>query len=135
MCSRPSVPTFADSASSGLPPWQLADVLSISDLHVYPSVPFVLSWSLLNALACECVVLASDVPPVREVMTDGVNGLLRDFFDEDGLSAAALEVLRDPATSRPLGRAGRALIEERYAVDVTLPHLVALLTRVAGRKT
>ena len=36
----------------------LAAVLRRSDLHVYLSVPFVLSWSVLNALACGCVVLA-----------------------------------------------------------------------------
>ena len=62
---------------------ELADVLCLSDLHVYLTVPFVLSWSLLNAMACGCVVLASDVAPVREVIVPGENGLVEPLFDVD----------------------------------------------------
>jgi glycosyltransferase involved in cell wall biosynthesis len=112
-------------------PDRLVDVLSLADLHVYLTVPFVLSWSLLNAMACECVILASDVPPVREVVEDGRTGLLADFFDADALAARALEVLRDPAGHRPLGAAARALVEERYAVDRTAPLLWELFQRLA----
>jgi glycosyltransferase involved in cell wall biosynthesis len=72
----------------------LVDVLSLSDLHVSLTVPFVLSWSLLDALACECVVLASATAPVREVIDAGVTGLLADFFDVDGLAVRALQVLK-----------------------------------------
>ncbi|MCP4626346.1 MAG: glycosyltransferase [bacterium] len=64
-----------------VPRQQLADILSMSDLHIYLTVPFVLSWSMLNALACECVVLASDTAPVKEFITHNDNGLLNDFFD------------------------------------------------------
>jgi glycosyltransferase involved in cell wall biosynthesis len=116
-----------------LPADRLAEVLSVSDLHLYLTVPFVLSWSLLDALACECVVLASDVPPVREVIADGRTGLLGGFFDVDGLTAAALRVLKDPAGWRSLGRAGRALVEERYQLDVTFPLLTGLFERAARR--
>ena len=54
-------------------PEQLADILRISDLHIYLTAPFVLSWSLLNAMASGCVVLGSDVPPVRELIEPGQN--------------------------------------------------------------
>ena len=114
-----------------LPGATLAEVFSVSDLHVYLTVPFVLSWSLLDALACECVVLASDVAPVREVIHDGATGIVRDFADVDALTAAALMVLRDPARFRPLGRAGRALVEATYSFDVTYPRLRSLFERVA----
>lgn len=67
---------------------QLVEILSLSDLHIYLSVPFVLSWSLFNALACEGVVLASDTPPVRELIRPRKNGLLADFHDK--LSAVRL---------------------------------------------
>jgi glycosyltransferase involved in cell wall biosynthesis len=115
-----------------VPPDRLADILSVSDLHVYLTVPFVLSWSLLDALACECVVLGSDVAPVREILTHERTGLLRDFFDVDGLAAEALRVLKDPPAFRPLGAAGRALVEERYDVERSLAALWALFTRAAS---
>lgn len=101
-------------------------VLSLSDLHVYLTVPFVLSWSVLDALSCECTVLASNTAPVREVIDDGVNGLLTDFGDEEGLAARALHALRDPAAHRELGTAGRETVEARYALDVTFPRLLEL---------
>ena len=116
-----------------VPTDQLVDVFSVSDLHVYLTVPFVLSWSLLDALACETVVLASDVPPVREVIRPDETGLIAGFADVEALANTALRVLKDPAAYRRLGRAGRRLVEERYGVDVTFPRLVDLFTRVASR--
>lgn len=112
-----------------VPVGTLVDLLSLSDLHVYLTVPFVLSWSLMNALACGCTVLASDTAPVREMIEHGRNGLLVDFFDVEGFAARAVEVLRDPAAHRPLGEAGAALVRERYALDVCLPRLVSLFER------
>src|SRR5262249_54400153 len=117
-------------AFTGLVPTStLVDLLSLSDLHVYLTVPFVLSWSLVDALACGCTVVASDTAPVREVIRDGRNGLLVDFFDAESLASRALEVLRDPAAFRPLGQGAAALVRERYALDVTLPRLAWLFER------
>lgn len=113
-----------------VPRTQLADILSLSDLHCYFTVPFVLSWSLLNALACECTVLGSNVGPVREVITHGQTGLLGDFFDVAGLAEQALHVLRMPSRYRDLGRAGRALIEREYSLEQTVPQLLALIDKV-----
>jgi glycosyltransferase involved in cell wall biosynthesis len=116
-----------------VPPAELARLLSLSDLHLYLTVPFVLSWSLLDALACGCVVLASDTAPVREFIRPGETGLLENFFDADALAATALRVLADPAAYRPLGEAGRRLIEARYSLDVIIPQMVAFYDDVAGR--
>lgn len=113
-------------------PERLAELLSLSDLHVYLSVPFVPSWSLFDALACECVVLAADTPPVREVISHGGTGLLADFYDVDGLARQALAVLRDPQAFRPLARAGAALVRERYSLDRTLPRLAEFFRRVSA---
>jgi glycosyltransferase involved in cell wall biosynthesis len=111
----------------------LVDILCLSDLHIYLTAPFVLSWSLLDALACGCTVLASDTAPVREVIQDGSNGLLVDFFDVEGLAQKAAGVLNDPPAFRRLGQRGMELIHERYALDVTLPELVRMFERtVAG---
>ncbi len=85
-------------------PEHLADVLRISDLHIYLTAPFVLSWSLLDAMASGCVVLGADVPPVREVIEPGQNGLIEPLFDIDRLTETAQRVLADPAEFAPLGR-------------------------------
>lgn len=116
--------------AGGVRPDVLAQVLSLGDLHVYLTVPFVLSWSVLNAMACERVVLASDTAPVREVIHDGKNGLLRDFFDVDGLASAAIDVLKDPHAFRDLGIAARRTVEERYGLDVVIPRMIDLYEEI-----
>jgi glycosyltransferase involved in cell wall biosynthesis len=110
-------------------PERLAEVLCLGDLHLYLSVPFVLSWSLFNAMACGCVVLAGDVPPVREVIEPGENGLIEPLFDTERLAEAALRVLDQPAAFRPLGQAARSRMEERYGLDVAVPRLKDLFER------
>ena len=105
-------------------PNELAKLLSISDLHLYFTAPFVLSWSLFNALACGCTVVASDTGPVAEVVRHEENGLLADFYDVAGLADLSLRVLRDPEGHRHLGRAGMELIGEKYALSQTLPRLL-----------
>ena len=56
------------------------DMLRATDVHVYLTVPFVLSWSILEALSTGCLVVGADNAAVREVIDPGVNGLLADFF-------------------------------------------------------
>ena len=113
-------------------PAELAQVFSLSDLHFYLTVPFVLSWSLLDALACGCTVLASDTAPVREFIRHGETGLLQNFFDVDGFVATALEVLKDPEAYRHLGQAGAQLIREQYSLDVLIPRMTAFYDEVAN---
>jgi len=116
-----------------IPPEQLADVFRISDLHIYLTAPFVLSWSLLNAMASGCVVLASDVAPVREVVRPGENGLVAPLFDLDVLTETALRVLDGPSEFAPLGRAARRTIEEHYSLDACVPPLKDFFERVAAQ--
>ncbi len=109
-----------------LPTPALAELLAITDLHIYLTVPFVLSWSLLDAMACGATVLASDTPPVREMVTHGKTGLLTDFFDEERLAATAAKVLDAPQDFKHLGKAAVEMIRERYSLDVCLPQMLAL---------
>ena len=104
----------------------LVQLFALSDLHIYLTVPFVLSWSLMDALACGATVLASNTPPVREMIEHGKNGLLRDFFDVEGLASLADEVLNAPQDYKHLGRAGVEMIHERYSLQVCLPRMLAL---------
>lgn len=109
-----------------LPEAALAKLFAITDLHLYFTVPFVLSWSLLNALACGATVLASDTAPVREVIEHGKNGLLVPFFDADGFAETACHVLDDPTAFAPLGRAGAERIRAKYSLEGCLAQFEAL---------
>ena len=77
-----------------LPRDQYLRVLQVSDAHVYLTYPFVLSWSLLEAMACGAPIVASDTAPVREVIRDDVNGRLVDFFDVKAIAEAVLSTMR-----------------------------------------
>lgn len=112
----------------------LAELLASTDLHIYLTVPFVLSWSMMDAMSCGAVVLGSATPPVKEMIRDGENGLLADFFDIDGIAAKAVRVLKDPAEFRPLGRAAEQMIEQKYGLDVTLPKMQSLYERAVARR-
>jgi glycosyltransferase involved in cell wall biosynthesis len=116
-----------------LPVTKPVDVLSLSDLHLYFTVPFVLSRSLMDALACGCMVLASDTPPVREMIEDGKNGRLCGFYDVEGFADRAIEVLRDPGAFRFLGIEATERICRDYAIEVTLPRLARLFEQAAAR--
>jgi glycosyltransferase involved in cell wall biosynthesis len=109
-----------------VPTTTLLEIFALSDLHIYLTVPFVLSWSLMNALACGATVLASNTPPVREMIRDGHNGLLTDFFDVEQLANLAGKVLDAPGDYKHLGRAGIEMIRERYSLEVCLPRMLAL---------
>ncbi len=118
-----------------LPPTELAKLFRLTDLHIYLTVPFVLSWSLLNALACGATVLASDTAPVREVIRHGENGLLTDFFDADAMAVTADRVLSNPGEYRHLGAAGVELVRQKYSMNVCLPQMLNLYRdAVAGAK-
>lgn len=118
-----------------MPEPQLARLLAVTDLHIYLTVPFVLSWSLLNALACGAPVLASDTPPVREVIEPGKTGLVAPFFEPEAFADAACRVLDDPAAFRPLGHAGANLIREKYAVEHCIREFVALCDEARALQT
>jgi glycosyltransferase involved in cell wall biosynthesis len=110
----------------------LAELLAVTDLHIYLTVPFVLSWSLMNALACGATVLASNTAPVTEMIEDGKNGLLVDFFDVEGLAQQASRVLDRPGEFKPLGASGAELIRSRYSLDVCLPRMLELYEKASA---
>ena len=90
------------------------NALSISRAHVYLTYPFVLSWSLLEAMAMERTVIASDTAPVRDVIQDGVNGVMVDFFDVEGLADAVVRACKRPGAHTALGKAARQTIVNGY---------------------
>jgi glycosyltransferase involved in cell wall biosynthesis len=105
----------------------------ISRVHAYWSYPFVLSWSLLEAMACGAVVVGSATPPVEEVIRDGDNGHLVDFFDRNAWLDRLEQVLADPEAQRPIGARARQTAVESYDLrSVCLPQQLALVDRVAA---
>ena len=116
-----------------LPQAQVRELFLRSDAHVYLTVPFVLSWSVLEAMSCGCALIASATPPVREVVEDGRNGLLVDLRDTGAIASGVERVLDDRALARRLRIAARATIEERYALTTQLGRQQQLLRELARR--
>ncbi|MBI4396359.1 MAG: glycosyltransferase [Elusimicrobia bacterium] len=117
-----------------LPYNQMVSLLRYSRVHVYLTVPFVLSWSMLEAMALGGLVLGSDTPPVREIIEDGKNGLLVDFFSPEKIAGRVAEALDHPKDMEPLRAAARRTIEDRYALKNLLPLHIALVQDLAARK-
>ncbi|WP_062119291.1 glycosyltransferase [Aureimonas sp. AU40] len=137
---------FLDEVSGGLdlkrvhflghlPYEDYLDVLRVSRVHAYLTYPFVLSWSCLEAMATGCVLVASDTPPVREVI-DGQNGLLVPFHSPDALAEALLRVLRAPERHAEMGRRARETIRRRFDLRrVSLPRMERLVMGASPRPT
>jgi glycosyltransferase involved in cell wall biosynthesis len=118
--------------TGALPYGPYLQLLRASAAHVYLTVPFVLSWSLLEAMATGCLVIGSDTAPVREVIEDGRTGLLADFFSPAEIAARVGDALDNRARMAPMRQAARDLIRQRYALSDLLPRHIALMREVAG---
>jgi glycosyltransferase involved in cell wall biosynthesis len=117
-----------------IPPTDLAALYNLSDLHVYLTVPYVLSWSLIQAMSSGCTVLGSATAPLQEAIDDGVHGLLAGFDDVGALAERALAVLRDPGQFRHLGEAARRRVLERYEQNRCIGQLVEFFQEFEGKK-
>ncbi len=89
-------------------------VIQLSRCHLYLTMPFVLSWSLLESMSMGATIVATDVAPVREAITHGETGLLVDFFDVDALADQVIDVLSDPGAYAHLGPAARTHVVDKY---------------------
>ena len=107
---------------TGLLPYdEYLKVLQASSVHVYLTRPFVLSWSMLEALCTGCLIVASDTPPVKELIQDGVNGLLVDFFQPQEIAARVIEALDNPARMAHIKKRARETIVDKYDLAKLLP--------------
>ncbi|MGL5804047.1 MAG: glycosyltransferase family 4 protein [Xenococcaceae cyanobacterium] len=104
-----------------IPYSEYLQVLQASIVHVYLTRPFVLSWSMLESLCAGCLVLASDTAPVTEIIEDGVNGLLVDFFSPERICDRIIEVLDHPDRMATIRKKARQTILERYDLAKLLP--------------
>lgn len=106
---------------TGLLPYpQYLRVLQASSVHVYLTYPFVLSWSMLEALSTGCLVLGSKTPPVEEVIQDGINGLLVDFFSPEAIVERIIDVLDHPDRMQAIRTQARQTILDHYDLNILL---------------
>jgi glycosyltransferase involved in cell wall biosynthesis len=110
-------------------------LLRRSAVHVYLTYPFVLSWSLLEAMSSGCLVVASRTPPVEEVMRDGQNGLLTDFFSPEAIAERVDYALTHQAELAPLRDRARLTVMGRYDLRrVCLPAQLKLVESLQGQR-
>jgi glycosyltransferase involved in cell wall biosynthesis len=105
-------------------------LLQRSDVHVYLTYPFVASWSLREALAIGCAVVASDTAPVHEFVSHEANGLLVPFLQPEAIAAGVLRVLGDARLAGRLRRAARAWAETHLPMEAYLDAFEALIEKV-----
>ncbi|MCW5700346.1 MAG: glycosyltransferase family 4 protein [Rhodospirillales bacterium] len=111
-------------------------VIQVSSVHVYLTVPFVLSWSMLEAMSAGCLVVGSRTPPVEEVITHNENGLLVDFFKPGSLIEAVDRVLDHPTRLQRIRDKARKDIIDRYDLKtICLPAQLELVRTLAAGKT
>lgn len=101
-----------------LPYEQYVRVLQVSAAHVYLTYPFVLSWSLLEAMACGCLVVASDTEPVREVIQDGECGMLVNFLNDRTIAQSMGVALREATDEQDMRMIACRSTKERYQCAV-----------------
>ena len=107
-------------------------MLRATDVHAYLTVPFVLSWSILEALSTGCLVVGADNPAVREVIEPGVNGLLADFFQPAEIAAKIASALDQRKAMETIRATARRRVIERYALTDLLPRHLQLIRHLAG---
>ncbi|WP_193199000.1 glycosyltransferase [Nostoc sp. MG11] len=107
-----------------LPYAEYLQVLQASSVHVYLTRPFVLSWSMLETLSAGCLLVASKTAPVTEVIQDGVNGLLVDFFSPQEIAGRIEEALTHPEQMALIRAKARETILQRYDLSQLLPQHV-----------
>jgi len=110
-------------------------MLQISSTHVYLTYPFVLSWSMLEAMSAGAMVVGSRTPPVEEVITDRIDGALVDFFDHRALAAKVIEANASPEDFVAVRQAARAKIVNQYDLRRRgLPLWFNLIQKVTGEQ-
>nr|QFZ92736.1 glycosyltransferase [Synechococcus elongatus PCC 11802] len=116
-----------------LPYGQLLKLLQLSSIHIYFTIPFVLSWSLMEAMACGALIIGSKTPPLEEVIQHGKNGLLVDYFQTSELVEAVKEVFQHRDRYESLRQAARQTIVEHYDLRYSLRRQQALILALGAQ--
>lgn len=116
-----------------LPYEHFIPLLQLSTVHIYLTYPFVLSWSLLEAMSVGCAIVASNTQPLTEAISHGDTGRLVDFFDSTGLANEVCDLLDDPVSRQELGVNARAFAKANYDLKtVCLPRQLQWVEALQG---
>ena len=116
-----------------VPHEQFVSLLQLSAVHVYLTYPFVLSWSLLEAMSAGCAIVASDTQPLHEAIVEGETGRLVPFFDVQALADTVCALLQDAPARAALGARARAFAQANYDLrSVCLPQQLEWIRSLAG---
>lgn len=121
--------------TGGMPYMEYKKLLQISSVHVYLTYPFILSWSLLEAMSTGCCIAASDTAPVREVIKNNENGMLIDFYNIEKFVKTIDTLLDNRNQSLTLKQNARNTIISSYNLKTLLPKHIELLKNQAGEKS
>jgi glycosyltransferase involved in cell wall biosynthesis len=111
------------------------NVLQISSAHIYLTYPFVLSWSFIEALATGCAIIGSATPPVQEVIEDGVNGLLVDFFAPSAIADRVDQIFEHPDRMQAMRNAARATAIRDFDIETKLlPGWMGLIDDLVNKR-
>jgi glycosyltransferase involved in cell wall biosynthesis len=115
-----------------VPYQQFIPLLQLSSVHVYLTYPFVLSWSLLEAMSLGCAIVASDTQPLHEAIRHDETGRLVNFFDASALASEVCSLLADPVARERLGAKARNFAVRHYDLkSVCLPRQLAWVSDLA----
>jgi len=133
LCELPQLDRVRIHFLGHVAPERYRQVLRASDVYAYLTVPFVLSWSLLEAMASGCTVVGSNTPTVRELVRDGVTGWLADYHDPAAIAERFAHALDNRKQALALGEAARQHIVQNYSLARLLPQHMALARSIARR--
>lgn len=105
-------------------------LLQVSSAHVYLTHPYILSWSLLESMACGCPIIASDTKPVTEFMTNNQNGLLTDFFNIEQIAEKIIFALDNKDKMQELRKNARQTVLDKCALKNMLPKQIEFMKKI-----
>lgn len=112
----------------------LINLFRVSSAHIYLTYPFVLSWSMLEAMSTGVALVGSRTAPVEEVIRDGENGLLADFFSPEDVAAKVMQILDHKDKMQEMRNNARQTVVDKFAIKKLLPLHVDLVKDIAARK-
>lgn len=119
--------------TGALPYGEYKKLLQISSAHIYLTYPFVLSWSMLEAMSTGCCVIASKTPPVEEIITNNFNGYLVDFYNIPEIIKKVEYALDNKTEIKNIKNNARKTILNNYDLKKLLPKHINLIKQIAQK--